>query len=134
MKYLTKQCRLIMDVMARSEGHMTADEVYREARKVMPKIAVGTVYRNLSELSEAGILRRIRVADAPDRFDRTLTPHEHVICPLCGRIEDLMVKGLDECLTTAMESNAFSYELNVSALCHACRERAPKAEGVVPIV
>lgn len=109
---------------------MTAEEVYREARKVMPKIAVGTVYRVLSELCDAGTLRRIRVADAPDRFDRTLTPHEHIICPLCGRTEDLFVKGLDDCLQSAMEERPFSYELNVHALCSQCRPKKAQDGGI----
>ena len=123
MKYMTRQCRLILAIVADSCGHMTADEVYREAKKSMPRIAVGTVYRNLKELSDAGVLRRIRVADAPDLFDATLTPHEHLICPICGRVEDLLAEGLEECLRKAVGSGRFSYELRISAPCSLCREK-----------
>ncbi len=121
MKYLTRQGNVILAVVKDSSGHMTADEVYREAKKTLPRIAVGTVYRNLNELAEAGKLRRIRVANAPDIFDRTLTPHEHIHCPICGKTEDLLVEGLDECMKRAVKSEEFTYELTVSAPCSVCR-------------
>lgn len=134
MKYLTRQGKRILAVVTDSSGHMTADEVYREAKKTLPHIAVGTVYRNLNELAEAGKLRRIRVANAPDIFDRTLTPHEHIHCPICGKTEDLMVEGLAACMKRAVKSEDFTYELTVSALCSVCRSKrsagAPQTAGM----
>ena len=120
MKYLTKQCRLILAII-QEFGHMTAEEVYTEAVKQMPKIALGTVYRNLNELTQDGRIRKIRVPDGPDRFDRTVHPHEHVICSVCGKVCDLNVPGLDECLKKAVGSDDFVYDLSVNATCSACR-------------
>ena len=120
MKYLTKQCRLILAII-QEFGHMTAEEVYTEAVKQMPKIALGTVYRNLNELTQDGRIRKIRVPDGPDRFDRTVHPHEHVICSVCGKVCDLDVPGLDECLKRAVGSDDFVYDLSVNATCSACR-------------
>ena len=74
----------------------------KEAKKSLPKIAVGTVYRNLNELAEVGIIRKIEVPNAPDRFDKTVAPHEHLICPECGAVEDLAITGLDTLLQSAM--------------------------------
>ena len=120
MKYLTKQCKLILAII-QEYGHMTAEEVYAKAVVEMPKIALGTVYRNLNELSQDGRIRKIRVPDGPDRFDRTVSPHEHVICTVCGRVCDLDVPGLDECLKNAVGSDDFVYDLSVNATCSACR-------------
>ncbi|MBO7740687.1 MAG: transcriptional repressor [Clostridia bacterium] len=64
MKYMTKQSQLILSIVARY-GHVTADEVHREAKKSMPKIAVGTVYRNLNELAETGIIIKSRCQTRP---------------------------------------------------------------------
>ncbi|MBQ7364179.1 MAG: transcriptional repressor [Clostridia bacterium] len=120
MKYLTKQCKLILAII-QEFGHMTAEEVYTEAVKQMPKIALGTVYRNLNELAQDGRIRKIRVPDGPDRFDKTLSPHEHIICPVCGKVLDLSVPGLDECLRKAVKTDNFDYALSVNARCSACR-------------
>lgn len=119
MKYLTKQSQLILAIVARY-GHVTADEVHREAKKSLPKIAVGTVYRNLNELSEMGIIRKIEVPNAPDRFDKTVMPHEHLICPDCGAVEDLMIAGLDTLLQNAVGEKDYHYCLTVSAKCANC--------------
>ena len=120
MKYLTKQCKLILAIIQKY-GHMTAEEVYAEAIKEMPKIALGTVYRNLNELAQEGVIRKIRVADGPDRFDKTVKPHEHIICTVCGGVADLAVPGLDECLERAVGTGDFIYELSVNATCSKCR-------------
>ena len=120
MKYLTKQCKLILAII-QEHGHLTAEEVYTEAVKQMPKIALGTVYRNLNELAQDGVIRKIRVPDGPDRFDRTVNPHEHVICSVCGKVCDLDVPGLDECLKNAVGSDDFVYDLSVNTTCSQCR-------------
>lgn len=121
MKYMTKQSQLILSIVARY-GHVTADEVHREAKKSMPKIAVGTVYRNLNELAETGIIRKIEVPNAPDRFDKTVVPHEHLICPDCGAVEDLMIAGLDAVLQNAVGEKDYHYCLTVTARCKTCTE------------
>ena len=45
IRYLTKQNRAILDIIECADDHMTAEEIYRRVRKVMPHISVGTVYR-----------------------------------------------------------------------------------------
>ena len=121
MKYMTKQSQLILAIVARF-GHITADEVHREAKKSLPKIAVGTVYRNLNELAEAGIIRKIEVPNAPDRFDKTVAPHEHLICPECGAVEDLAITGLDKLLQNALGEKDYHYCLTISAKCASCNQ------------
>jgi len=121
MRYMTKQSQLILSIVARY-GHVTADEVHREAKKSLPKIAVGTVYRNLNELAETGIIKKIEVPNAPDRFDKTVAPHEHLICPDCGAVEDLVITGLDTLLQSAVGEKDYHYCLTVSARCKTCTE------------
>ena len=122
MKYLTKQCRLILSIM-QEYGHMTAEEVHAVAKSSLPKIAVGTVYRVLNDLASDGILRKIGVPDAPDRFDITVTPHEHLICPDCGAVSDLAISGLESLLKDAVGRDDYRYCLTVSAKCDSCRTR-----------
>ena len=69
---MTKQKRLIMEIIREcheNRVHPTSEDIFLEARKKLPNIALGTVYRNLNILSEEGVIRRLSVAGNPDRFD-----------------------------------------------------------------
>ncbi|MBO7740688.1 MAG: transcriptional repressor, partial [Clostridia bacterium] len=60
--------------------------------------------------------------NAPDRFDKTVMPHEHLICPDCGVVEDLMITGLDAVLQNAVGEKDYHYCLTVTARCKTCIE------------
>ena len=51
---MTRQRRLILELMQQSPRHLTADEIFAQARTRMPNIARGTVYRNLKLMEQAG--------------------------------------------------------------------------------
>ncbi len=68
--------------------HPTADVVYSHVREEFPNISLGTVYRNLSLLSEIGEIRKI-TCNGPDRFDANTMPHYHFFCNCCGSVVDL---------------------------------------------
>ena len=64
-------------------------------KKEFPNISLGTVYRNLSLLSEIGEIQKLSTGIGPDRFDGNPAPHYHFICNHCGSVLDLDVTGLD---------------------------------------
>ena len=88
LKY-SRQREAIKEFMMTRKDHPTADVVYMNVRKEFPNISLGTVYRNLTLLSEMGELLRLRVGDGVDHFDATTTPHYHFICKDCGSVTDL---------------------------------------------
>lgn len=94
LKY-SRQREAIKEFMMTRTDHPTADVVYMNVRKEFPNISLGTVYRNLTLLSERGELSRIRVGDGVDHFDATTTPHYHFICQKCGCVTDLNVEFID---------------------------------------
>jgi Fur family ferric uptake transcriptional regulator len=69
--------------------HPTADELYRRVRERLPRISLGTVYRNLEKLADSGIIRRLDYAGSQMRFDGDLHGHPHIRCASCGKIVDL---------------------------------------------
>ena len=64
-------------------------------REEFPNISLGTVYRNLTLLSDMGELLRLRVGDGMDHFDATTAPHYHFICNTCGCVIDLDMDSID---------------------------------------
>jgi Fur family ferric uptake transcriptional regulator len=85
---MTPSRRAILEEVRRSATHPTADEVYQEVRKGLPRVSLGTVYRNLEALARHGFIRVVDGAGGRRRYDRALDEHCHVQCRSCGRIED----------------------------------------------
>ena len=103
LKY-SRQREAIKEFMMTRKDHPTADVVYMNVRKEFPNISLGTVYRNLTLLSEMGELLRLRVGDGVDHFDATTTPHYHFICKNCGTVTDLELPIIHSIDTVADES------------------------------
>lgn len=90
----TRQRQEVMEnVMARCD-HPSADDIYLSLRAEDPKISRGTVYRNLSILSENEEIGHVRVPGA-DRFDSRLDRHYHIICTRCGKVIDSPVDYIE---------------------------------------
>lgn len=91
----SKQRDCILEFLSTRKDHPTADVVYMNVRKQLPNISLGTVYRNLTLLSENGEILRLRVGDGTDHFDADVSPHYHFICKKCRSVLDLPSMNLD---------------------------------------
>ncbi len=80
----------------------------------LPHISLGTVYRNLEILSEAGLIRKLHTTGAQMRFDANASDHSHVRCLGCGRVDDADVE-LAECFSIPPNA-APGYEITGFAL------------------
>ena len=94
LKY-SKQRESIKTYLGSTREHPTADTVYMHVKQEYPNISLGTVYRNLSLLSEIGEIQKLSTGIGPDRFDGRPHPHYHFICKDCGSVLDLKLEGLE---------------------------------------
>lgn len=79
---------IILELQSRYD-HPTAMELYLAVRENIPNLSLGTLYRNLSQLEECGMV--IKIPDGTtDRFDGNTHPHAHYKCTSCGKVYDLM--------------------------------------------
>ena len=89
---LTRQRRIILEVVRATDAHPTAAFVYRRVRQRLPRVSLATVYRNLRTLAAEGFL--VERADASGvRFDGNTAPHDHFTCVACGRIYDVAARA-----------------------------------------
>lgn len=86
---MTLQRKVILEELCKLTTHPTADELYNIVRTRLPKISLGTVYRNLDFLAESGQIICLEVAGSTKRFDGNISPHQHVRCMRCGLIADV---------------------------------------------
>lgn len=128
---MTNQRQLILDVLQRSGGHLTADEVYERVRRKMPRISLGTVYRNLDFLADSGMLSRLDVSGRQKKFEYRTDEHEHVLCISCGRIDnlDLGQKKRDYSSHGMIDGYTITgYRIEFLGQCPACQKKQNKGE------
>ena len=121
----TKQKQLILQIINNSTNHLNAFEVYEEARKSMPNISLGTVYRNLNMLVEEKNARRLKATSGIDRFDNTKTQHHHFVCMKCGKYYDVF----DKIELKNLEENygiIKNYEAQINGICNDCLKEEEK--------
>ena len=97
----SRQRELIKEFLKGRKDHPTADVVYRNVRMQNPSISLGTVYRNLTLLADAGEINRLNVGDGVDHFDADTSPHYHFVCRECGRVIDLEMDSIEEITAAA---------------------------------
>ncbi len=97
----SRQRELIKEFLMTRKDHPTADMIYQNVRNENPNISLGTVYRNLTLLSEDGEINRLNVGDGTDHFDANTSPHYHFVCTKCGSVIDLEMDSIESITSTA---------------------------------
>jgi Fe2+ or Zn2+ uptake regulation protein len=110
----------ILDIVTGSGEHLTAEEIHRRLRRRAPGVVLATVYNNLHELEERGLVRRLSLPEGPDRYDGAAR-HDHLLCCRCGALEDVVLEDLAPWLRERLGTAVLGYELQVKWLCPACR-------------
>ena len=121
----TKQRQAVLRVIRESDEHLTANEVFEDARRLLPGISFATVYNSLRYLKNEGLIGEIRFGTDCARYDRKLTRHDHALCNNCGKLVDLElsipVKLIEEA-TDLSKFQAQSIELTLRGLCPECNK------------
>lgn len=91
---LTPQRMVIFHILSEDDRHITADEVYQKARAEYPMLSPATVYRNMEQLVEAGLLTHLDLGGPSTRYDTNLDDHHHFVCEKCGKVTDVYLKDI----------------------------------------
>ena len=121
---LTTQRQIILEELGKVTSHPTANEVYDMVRKRLPRIGLGTVYRNLELLADNGVILKLEVGGTQKRFDATVDPHYHIRCTGCGKVDDIEIPvqhNLQEAAQLASNYEVLSHSIEFSGVCHSCQ-------------
>ncbi len=130
MKY-SYQREIILETLQKKKCHFTAKEIYEKVKQTIPKISLGTVYRNLNILSEHGKIKKIEVPYGSDQFDFSLFPHSHLYCIRCNKIYDLKTSLLNNIKELIEQENGYqvlSDQIVLEGICTDCQKENRKKD------
>lgn len=125
----TRQRRTIMEALRGVSTHPTAAEIYDMVRRDLPKISLGTVYRNLDFLWRQGAIRKIDMGHEQARFDADMSGHHHIRCIECKRVDDVFELPKELALGTVERLSGYrvlEVNLDIVGICAACLARSVK--------
>jgi Fur family ferric uptake transcriptional regulator len=127
---MTRQRRVILEELRRNNDHPSADELYERVRTHLPRISLGTVYRNLEILTELGEIQTLELSGSMKRFDGVPKKHYHIRCVQCGRVDDAPIAPLNQIedeLYGATVYTIIGHRLEFTGLCPKCSKLSKSA-------
>ena len=129
---ITRQRKAILNYLATTDAHPSAQQVFQEARREHPGLSLATVYNTLETLARMGLIKILDFQAMDNRHETNLLPHINLICTLCGKIQDFE-EGSPILAGEVKQKFGFQVEdfrLEYYGLCSTCRVRASNAGGI----
>lgn len=123
---LTTQRQIILEELAKVKTHPTASELYDMVRKRLPRIGLGTVYRNLELMADSGMILKIEVGGTQKRFDAITDSHYHIRCSSCGKVDDIDVPVAKDLVTQATDTTSYQilgHHVEFTGICSDCQKQ-----------
>lgn len=122
---ITPKRRAILDILAGEGGYASPEEIWRKLRLRFARVGLPTVYRNLDELAEGGVVTTILHPDRKLYYYYCGNPshHHHFVCLSCRRVEDVAFCGLAE-IEKRVGGRVVSHILQVNGYCRHCLEKS----------
>jgi len=117
----TKQLEVIWHAIKDDQSHPTADQIYDRVRQRLPRISLGTVYRNLQKLVADEKLQ-ILMLGRSQHFDPLVQRHQHFICESCDRVFDVLIDHQREIKPTKLPHDGFRVTSHQLAFYGACKQ------------
>jgi len=120
---MTRQRKTILEILRQTDFHPSADEIYELVRKQLPRISLGTVYRNLEVLADLELIQKLELGGTIKRFDWDPNKHYHIRCLCCGRVDNAPIAPLNKLEDELYGATVFSiigHRLEFEGLCPDC--------------
>jgi len=121
---VTPQRIAIYRELASTDQHPSTEIIYKKIKDYYPNISLTTVYRTLETFEKLGLISVVNVLYNAARYDANLSPHHHIVCTECKKVEDVYdesLNNLDISNKTLGDYKVEGYSLLLSGLCKSCR-------------
>jgi Fe2+ or Zn2+ uptake regulation protein len=126
---VTSQRLVILRELRRRDRHVSADTIRTAVAEDLPGISAPTVYATLDLLVELGLARKLDVGTGVSLFDGRTAPHQHTVCRVCRRVEDLDAPFDSTSLSDAARDGGFRADHVDVVLTGICRDCARAGRG-----
>ncbi|MFT5726239.1 MAG: Fur family ferric uptake transcriptional regulator [Desulforhopalus sp.] len=130
---LTTQRQIILEELGKVTSHPTANEVYDMVRKRLPRIGLGTVYRNLELMADTGVILKLEVGGTQKRFDATTEPHYHIRCSSCGKVDDVHIEvqqQINQLAKNVSDYEILGHHIEFTGICHDCQNKPEQQTSI----
>lgn len=121
----SKQREVILNTLKENVVHPTAEYLYAKIQEKDPKISLATLYRNLNQLTQNGMIKKIDGLETSSHYDHNIHEHYHFICNKCKRIFDIDAEVAPELIRRTEEKTNFlieNHDIVFSGICKDCRQ------------
>jgi len=122
---VTPQRIAIYKELASTDQHPSTETIYKKIKDYYPNISLTTVYRTLETFEKLGLISVVNVLYNAARYDANLSPHHHIVCTECKKVEDVYdesLNNLDISNKTLGDYKVEGYSLLLSGVCQSCRK------------
>lgn len=128
---LTRQRRLVLEILQQSPQHPDAGMIYLEAKKRGERISLATVYRSLGFLKEAGLVEENSFGEGHGHFEPAQGSHHfHFTCIDCGAVIELEAAEINKLALAMSESRGLQVteiQILLRGYCPDCRQKHTQA-------
>ena len=118
---LTQPTRIVIDILGRSDAHLSADDLIDECDRRAPGTAPSTVYRVLQRLDQLHVVEHIHSGSGPAFYHLRDRDHAHLVCERCGAVIDIPDRLLDPIADVARREYGFAVRGRHAAVLGNCR-------------
>ena len=122
---LTPQRVELVRLIAVSEGHPSASQLYTKIKHQFPTMSHATVYKTLALLKEMNQVLEIDLRDDSHYDGNRPDPHPHLICVICNQIIDGELTIDQEALRKLEQASGYRIlrpQISLYGLCPDCKE------------
>ena len=122
--------RLKIVSMIERHGHINIEELYREMREEFPSVSLATIYKNINQMVENGLVQEVKLPTQKSVYEIVKEPHLHMVCDRCHKIEDIVI-GTDKIIEEAEKVSGYKILdsfITLRGICPECQKKADTSD------
>jgi Fur family ferric uptake transcriptional regulator len=124
---VTRQRRLLLEIIRAQGEHLDAEELYRLARRQYPRLSRSTVYRTMRLLCDLGMIDEVHLGEAHHHYEiKERVHHHHLICSGCGKVLEFETPRAEKLAADVAKAHGFELReirIDLTGYCADCRHK-----------
>ena len=122
----SRQREIILKTLKSNVVHPTAEYLYAVLKESEPNISLATLYRNLNQLADNDIIKKIDGLELSSHYDHNTHEHYHFICDKCKKVFDISADVAPDIVRKTEQKTGFlikKHDIVFSGLCAECLKK-----------